>query len=134
MLVNVVQALEKHRCTAQASLWPSQTFIAPIASNYLFIVAGGQGGGIPFKGFPGGLGATVEATVFLEKGAIVPIIVAGLGTNTGSGGGAGGGGWSAVYTNGGDVAPTIVAGDVLHHSAQELAKTPSVQYAIHSDT
>ena len=96
---------------------PTQLFTAPIAGTYLFTVAGAQGGtpaGGTFDppGSPGGLGATVTATVFLQRGATVPIIVAGQGA-TGdpffSQEGAGGGGLSAVYTDGGNI-PTIVAG------------------------
>ena len=75
--------------------------------------AGGQGG-TTSGGALGSLGATITATVFLEQGAIVPIIVSGQG---GSGGGrfnqigAGGGGLTAVYTDG-ENAPSIVAGTV----------------------
>ena len=71
-----------------------QTFITPATGNYLFTAAGGQGG-TTSGGALGGLGATVTATVFLQRGTIVPIIVSGQG---GSGGGrfdqtgAGGGG------------------------------------------
>ena len=86
-----------------------QTFTAPAAGNYLFIVAGGQGGNSGL-GEGGGLGATVEATVFLQAGAIVPIIVAQVGGLPTTPGGAGGGGLSAVYTDGAGVLPTIVAG------------------------
>ncbi len=85
----------------------------PRQGNYLFTAAGGQGG-TTSGGALGGLGATITATVFLEQGAIVPIIVSGQG---GSGGGkfnqtgAGGGGLTAVYTDG-ENAPSIVAGTV----------------------
>lgn len=60
----------------------------------------------------GGLGATVTATVFLQQGAPVTVIVAGQGGTDGGYNnepGAGGGGLSAVYTAG-PIAPTIVAG------------------------
>ncbi len=89
-----------------------QTFYAPVAGNYLFIAAGGQGGSNNGLAVVGGLGATVEATVFLESGAVVPIIVAAQGgaALTDSLGGAGGGGLSAVYINGANALPTIVAG------------------------
>lgn len=97
-----------------------QTFIAAEAGNYLFIVAGGQGGGVPDgQGTVPGLGATVEATVFLQTGATVPINVAGQGSqalpgppvDNSLGGGGGGGGLSAVYTdNTLNALPTIVAG------------------------
>ncbi len=92
-----------------------QTFTAPTTGNYLFTVAGGQGGGSPLAA--GGLGATVTATVFLNAGATIPIIVAGQGGNSDdrlySGqDGSGGGGLSAVYTAGA-ATPTIVAGMLL---------------------
>ena len=68
-----------------------QTFTAPATANYLFVVAGGQGGATsnPNK-IKGGLGATVTATVFLTAGATVPIIVAGQGSPSEV---YGGGGW-----------------------------------------
>ncbi len=80
-----------------------------MAGNYLFIVAGGSGGNSGV-GFVGGKGATVEATAFLQAGAIVPIIVASGGSVPQNPAGAGGGGLSAVYTNGAGVLPTIIAG------------------------
>ena len=87
-----------------------QTFTVPASGNYLFVVAGAQGGTLPPPyNDPGGQGATVEATVFLQEGATVPIIVAGQGKSPSSGS-EGGGGLSAVYTNGVGVFPTIVAG------------------------
>ena len=89
-----------------------QTFTAPAAGNFLFVVAGGQAGNSG-NGFQGGLGATVQATVFLQSGAVVPIIVAAAGSTPTYLGGAGGGGLSAVYTNGAVVLPTIVAGTHL---------------------
>ncbi len=91
-----------------------QTFTAAAAGYYLFIVAGGQGGflgyGADLVTLPG-LGATVEATAFLQAGATVPIVVAGQGgqpLDPYSGGG--GGGLSAVYTDSNNPLPTIVAG------------------------
>ena len=92
-----------------------QTFTAPVAGNYLFIVAGGGGGGSvdgQFGYSVGGLGAKVEATVFLQLDAVVPIVVAEQGSNGTSLCGGGGGGLSAVYTNG-TTAPTIVAGRAI---------------------
>ena len=102
----------------------AQTFIAPTAGNYLFIVAGAQGGTIPFFNVPGGLGATVEATVFLQQGAVVPIIVAGQGATVGPNGDSGGGGLSAVYTNGVGALPTIVAG-MATSFLSHIARLPS---------
>ena len=92
---------------------PLQTFTAPTAGNYLFIVGGGQGGSATPAAFPGGLGATVEATVFLQAGAVVPVIVAAQGGAAQGSGGSGGGGLSAVYTAGAGNLPTIVAGLAL---------------------
>ena len=90
---------------------PLQNFTAVVAGNYFFTVAGAQGGGSPNG--PGGLGATVTATIYLTAGAIVPIIVAGQGASPDAGSnyqpGSGGGGLSAVYTAG-IASPTIVAG------------------------
>ena len=99
-------------CKAMMYLCPMQNFTAPVAGNYLFIVAAGQGAnsGVARSG---GLGATVEATTFLQAGAFVPIIVGGAGLLPTHPGGAGGGGLSAVYTNGAGVLPTIVAGPFL---------------------
>ena len=88
-----------------------QFFTAPTAGNYLFIVAGGVGGAS--SGQQGGLRATVEATAFLQTGAVVPIIVAGVGGAVVFAAGGGGGGLSAVYTNGAGVLPTIVAGKLV---------------------
>lgn len=97
-----------------------QTYTAPATGNYVFTVAGGQGGTAGRAGSAptavGGLGAVVRAIVFLPLGATVPIIVAGQGINSddrnyyGSDG-SGGGGLSAVYTAGANT-PTIVAGMV----------------------
>lgn len=102
-----------------------QTFIAPATGNYIFQVAGAQGG-TTSGGSLGGLGATVNATICLQQGANVSIIVASQGRRypavTGPNGnyenqvGAGGGGLSAVYTNGED-ATTIVAGTLLDTAA-----------------
>ncbi len=103
---------EKCYCEAQTHVCLLQTYTAPATGNYLFTVAGGQGG-TTTGGSLGGLGATVTATVFLQQLATVTIIVGGQGSSGGNGGpnqpGAGGGGVSAVYTNGPN-APTIVAG------------------------
>ena len=89
-----------------------QTFTAPATGTYVFTVAGGQGGSSPAA--VGGLGATVIATVFLNSGATVPIVVAGQGVNSNdqlysNQDGSGGGGLSAVYTAD-TTLPTIVAG------------------------
>ena len=104
---------------------PMQTFIAPATGNYLFTVAGGQGGTHTLA--IGGLGATVSATVSLLQGDIVPIIVAGQGSPGGTfgpnqPGAGGGGGLSAVYTNVPISAPTIVAGMVP--SLSDMAINP----------
>ena len=92
---------------------PMQTFTVTAAGNYLITVAGGQGGGLQGAplGIVGGQGATVQAIVFLQSGATIPVIVAGQGSLSGDQfNGGGGGGLSAVYTNGDDALPTIVAG------------------------
>ena len=99
-----------------------QSFIAPAAGNYLFIVGGARGGNDGI-GTAGGFGATVEATAFLQAGDTVTIIVGGPGGLPGpisaiSGGG--GGGLSAVYSNGVGVPPTIVAGLGRFHGFQGL--------------
>ena len=105
----------------QAQLCITQTFIAPATD--LFTAAGGQGG-TTSRGSLGGLGATVAATVFLEQGAIVPIIVVGKG-GSGNGTGnfntppAGGGGLPAVYTAS-QSELSIVAGTVS--SLQDMLK------------
>ena len=76
---------------------------------------------MPFPySYPGGQGAIVAATVFLQEGAVVPIIVAGQGKNVGPAG-EGGGGLSAVYTNGVGVLPTIVAGMVMSPTIVDLS-------------
>ena len=108
-------------------LCPMQIFTAPAAGNYLFIVAGGQGGNDGSNAYPhqGGLGATIQATVFLQSGAVVPIVVAGGGSNPAYLGGGGGGGLSAVYTNGAGVLPTIVAGTVLIQRLCMDSKSPT---------
>ena len=60
----------------------------------------------------------VTAVVDLQAGAIVPIVVAGMGnanpTQFSTQAGAGGGGLSAVYTDG-TTLPTIVAGIYIAH-------------------
>ena len=96
-----------------------QTFTAPAAGDYLFIVADAQGGALPSYGVNSGLGATVEATVFLQQGAIVPIIVAEQGSSGVTNVGNGGGGLSAVYTNGIGTLPTIVAGTLMSSGIKE---------------
>ena len=73
----------------------------------------------------GGQGATVEATVCLQYGATVPIVVAGQGglaDDDLEGGGSGR--FSAVCTNGDNTSPTIVAGRVLaqHDKAPNLCR------------
>ncbi len=80
-------------------------------------MAGAQGG-TTSGGSLGGLGATINATVCLQQGANIIIIV---GSQGDSGGfflnetAAGGGGLSAVYTK--DLnAPTIVAGTLFSSS------------------
>ena len=106
-----------------------QTFTAPVAGTFLFTVAGGQGGGLQRGARPiltvGGQGATVEATVCLQYGATVPIVVAGQGGLADDDlEGGGGGGFSAVCTNGDNTSPTIVAGRVLaqHDKAPNLCR------------
>ena len=61
----------------------------------------------------------VEATLFLQEGASVPIIVARQGNASVLTAGAGGGGLSAVYTNG-NAAPTIVAGPAIFATIAHL--------------
>ena len=98
-----------------------QNLTAPVAGTYLFTVAGAQGGlrggRIPVAG---GLGAVVTAAVYLEAGAVVPIVVAGIGnsnpTQFAIQAGQGGGGLSAVYTDG-TTLPTIVAGVLVKYSS-----------------
>ncbi len=90
------------------------TFTVPATGNYLFQVAGAQGG-TTTGGSLGGLGAMVNATVCLQQGANVTIIVAGQGSSGGNRNnqhGAGGGGLSAIYTNS-QSAPVIVAGTLF---------------------
>lgn len=79
------------------------------------------GGSPPFQS-NGGRGATVEATVFLQQGVVVPIIVGGQGTNP-QAGSEGGGGLSAVYTNIAGALPTIVAGMVMSFGAVSIGLT-----------
>lgn len=72
-------------------------------------MTGGKGGNSG-NGNAGGQDATVEATVFLQAGAVVPIIVGAQGGTSIYVAGGGGGGLSAVYINGANALPTIVAG------------------------
>lgn len=95
----------------------TQAFTVPATGNYLFRVAGAQGG-TTVGNSVGGLGATVSAVASLQNNATVYIIVGRQGDSGGSyfaNGvyrvGAGGGGLSAIYTID-PFTPSIVAGAV----------------------
>ncbi len=64
--------------------------------TYDIVAAGGQGGNETTFDKPGGLGGSSGGNVFLQAGAVLEIVVGGVGSDVGSLNGAGGGGGSFV--------------------------------------
>jgi MYXO-CTERM domain-containing protein len=75
-----------------------QQFSVPAVGDYYIVAAGAGGGNTPIAG--GGFGAEAIGTFALQAGAVLDILVGGVGANGGTTSGAGGGGGSFVVLAG----------------------------------